>query len=143
MGKLVMVKQMMKSAAVLAIAAAGLALAPAGVGMAQTATYRPLVSDTLPVGEIALQNDSRYTLTLVTISRCSQSPDPTNRLIELIRPRQGKRWRVDEGCWNLQATLNRDGEVKVVNYPIVEVLGGTTMHLTVNGPEGGPRVFHP
>ena len=63
-----MVMQMMKSAAVLAIAAAGLALAPAGVGMAQTATYRPLVSDTLPVGEIALQNDSRYTLTLVTIS---------------------------------------------------------------------------
>ena len=137
-----MVMGMMKAAIISAIAAAGLALAPAGVSAAQDSTYRPLISNTLPVGQIALQNDSLYTLTLVTIARCGHPIDNTNRLSDLIRPRQGKRWRVDEGCWNLQATLHLDGETLVVNYPIVEVLGGRSMHLTVNGPEGGPRRLH-
>ena len=153
-----MVMRMMKSVLMSAIAAAGfavaaalaltlaltlaLALAPAGASAAQDSTYRPLISNTLPVGQIALQNDSRYTLTLVTITRCGQPTDTTNRLSELIRPRQGKRWRVDEGCWNLQATLHLEGENTVVTYPIVEVLGGRSMHLTVNGPEGGPRQLY-
>jgi len=118
-----------------ALAAGVLAL----LGGCATVTGGQLVSGNAPVGQIAIRNETRNPINAVTISRCGAMSHGLNRLSGQIAPGQGMRWRVDAGCWDIQAAYGYGTGYDLANFSSVQVRGGRTWLLRVQGPNGGPR----
>lgn len=118
------------------LALAGAALA--SLNGCASLTGGELVSGNAPVAEIAILNNMRDPINAVTISRCSAMSHGLNRLSGEIAPGQGMRWRLDQGCWDIQAAYGYGTGYNIARFNGIQIQGNRRYRFRVDGPNGGP-----
>lgn len=116
-------------------AAACLALIGAGsLSSCAGALGGELIREGVPTGTIQVVNDSRATITVITVSPCDAISHGFNRMSDgaTVEPGSSYKFKVSQGCYDVQAGYGFGTGYAVADFDTY-VTAGTVERLVVTG----------